>query len=67
MRYATLAVIILLAGCKGDVIHLKDEKTGEEATCGGELTTPGTTKANVEHCLKVFRAEGFTEVPQEAK
>ena len=65
MRYVALAALILLTGCRTDVIQLRNEKTGEKATCGGLLMMPG--RSTTENCLKVFREAGFREVSKEAK
>lgn len=57
-------VLILSAfvgGCT-PVVHLRNAKTGQTATCGGEMRTLGSS-AQDEHCLKYFHQEGFDPVP----
>jgi uncharacterized protein YceK len=56
-----LSVALVLGGCT-NVVHLRNAKTGEPATCGGEMWNFGSA-ARDEHCLKYFHQQGFDPVP----
>ncbi len=62
MRAIAYAIVLaaLLGGCT-QVIPLRNAKTGQTATCGGEMWTP-TSSAQDEHCLKHFHEAGFDPV-----
>ena len=59
LAYA-LALSALLGACT-PVIQLRDAKTGETATCGGEMYSLGSS-ARDEHCLEYFHKQGFDPV-----
>ena len=64
MRYAVvLSSMLFVAGC-ADTATLRNEKTGQEATCGGELLLPGRPP-NTERCAKLMEEAGFKPVGQE--
>ncbi len=56
-----LCAAALLGGCT-PVVHLRNVKTGQTATCGGELHGLNAA-ASDEHCLQVFHRQGFDPVP----
>jgi uncharacterized protein YceK len=55
-----LFIAALLGGCT-HVVHLRNAKTGETATCGGEMVGP-TSSEKDEHCLSYFHKQGFDPV-----
>ena len=63
-RARALASLVLLAvllgGCT-HVVHLRNTKTGETVTCGGEMYGP-TSSEKDEHCLSYFHKQGFDPV-----
>lgn len=63
MRLFTAIFLLaaLLAGCT-QVTYLRNAKTGETATCGGEMWMPMKSAANDDHCLKFFHQQGFDPV-----
>jgi hypothetical protein len=64
MRYAVvLSSILLVAGC-ADTTTMRNEKTGKEATCGGELMLPGRSP-NTERCAKLMEEAGYKQVGEE--
>ncbi len=62
MRVVTYALVIsvLVGGCT-PVIHLRNAKTGQTATCGGEMWS-FVSSGKDEHCLKYFHQQGFDPV-----
>jgi uncharacterized protein YceK len=62
MRFLVCVLMLssLLAGCT-TVIQLRNQKTGQTATCGGELMGL-TSGANDRHCLQFFHQQGFDPV-----
>ena len=59
LTYA-LALSALLGGCT-PVVQLRDAKTGQTATCGGELRSIDSS-ARDEHCLEFFHKQGFDPI-----
>ena len=55
-----IVIAALLGGCT-HVVHLRNAKTGETATCGGEMYWV-TSSEKDEHCLAYFRKQGFEPV-----
>jgi len=55
-----LVVSALLVGCT-TVIHLRNAKTGQTATCGGEMWTP-LSAGKDDHCVQYFHKQGFDPV-----
>lgn len=60
-RAALLLLAASLAGCT-HVTHLRNAKTGQAATCGGEMWNMNSA-AKDEHCLKIFHQQGFEPTP----
>jgi hypothetical protein len=63
-RVLALAALLLVAAPLGactHVVHLRNAKTGETATCGGEMYGP-TSLEKDEHCLIYFHKQGFDPV-----
>ena len=63
-RVFALAFVFLIAALLGGcthVVHLRNAKTGETASCGGEMFTPTSTEKD-EHCLAYFHKQGFDPV-----
>ena len=64
MRYGVpILLILVVSGCN-DTIKLRNEKTGQEITCGGGLIMPGRP-ANIDHCVKLMEEAGYKRVGQE--
>ncbi len=57
-----LTAAVLLSACTATV-PLKNPKTGEAASCGGEMWSP-TSAGRDEHCLKYFHSQGFDPVAE---
>lgn len=53
-------VAVLVGGCT-HVVHLRNAKTGETASCGGEMFGP-TSGEKDDHCLAYFRKQGFVPI-----
>jgi hypothetical protein len=56
----TLTLAALLGGCT-PVTQLRDAKTGETATCGGEIRS-FESSARDARCLAFFHKQGFEPV-----
>jgi hypothetical protein len=64
MRYGVLILLVLgIAGCN-DTVKLRNQKTGQEITCGGGISVPGRP-SNIDRCVKLMGEAGFKkEDPQ---
>jgi hypothetical protein len=62
-RFVLLAIFagIALASCTG-VTQLRNAKTGQTVTCGGEMWTL-TSSDKDKHCLDYWHNQGFETAP----
>ncbi|HEV8014414.1 MAG TPA: hypothetical protein VGP48_02715 [Stellaceae bacterium] len=62
-RSLLLGIFVLgvLGGCTSS-IHLRNAKTGETATCGGEMWNPTSSRQD-DHCLGYWHGLGYDPVP----
>jgi len=66
-RAAAAALMLAMAagGCT-HVTQLRNDRTGQTATCGGEMVSPTSSERDA-HCLKIFHENGFDPVPESPK
>ncbi|HKT20705.1 MAG TPA: hypothetical protein VJR47_21810 [Stellaceae bacterium] len=63
-RIRTLASVSMIAALLGGcthVVHLRNAKTGETASCGGEMFWLTSAETD-EHCLAYFHKQGFDPI-----
>jgi hypothetical protein len=65
MRTIAILTLLIMTGCTTPMTILKNEKTGQIATCGGSATGSmvggiiGYQKKNDGSCIQAHRAQGF--------
>ena len=64
MRYRVLMLLVLVvAGCN-DTVKLRNEKTGQEITCGGGISVPGRPSI-IDRCVKLMGGAGYKKEDQQ--
>ena len=65
MRYRVLLLSALaVAACTSAVVELRNEKTGDKITCGGQLMLPGRP-SGTDRCVKLMKGAGYQPVEKE--
>lgn len=67
MRIFVLLLPFLLAACSTETIYMKNQTTGQIATCGGHpLAFPiyaTVASSHDEDCVKDYKEQGYARVP----
>ncbi len=68
MKYllAVLSIVLVVAGCSTDPVHLKHEGTGQIVQCGPYDNRPINSFASAEReiqCIRDYQRQGYERIP----
>jgi hypothetical protein len=66
MRFLAVFAAFELAACTDSTTYLKNEKTGQVVTCGGQhpvTLVESAVQKREQECIEDYKAQGYIRVP----